>query len=78
MQHMRRCRTEVGSDVALRCAGRVCISFAWKRRRVSQAAVPGTAGPGGAVASTEAPAPRGGHGDHKVVRPTRIRAPESR
>ncbi len=60
MQHMRRCRMGVGSGAALRCAGRVCIWCVLKRRCVGQAAVPGTVGPGGAVASTEAPAPRAG------------------
>jgi hypothetical protein len=71
---------EVGSDVALRHAGRACTSFAlnadaWKakRPRREQPVRP---------ARLHRPRDRrrtgGEHGDHKVVRPDRIRAPGSR
>lgn len=56
-----------GDGVPQAGAGRVRIPFASERRRVGRAAVPGTAGPGGAVASTGAPAPRG-RGDTETTR----------
>lgn len=59
-ESLGRYRTEVGSDVALRRAGRACTSFALKCRRLEGKAVaPGTAGPAGTVASTEGPATYG-------------------
>ena len=49
------------------------------RRGAAMCGRVGNSRPGGAVASTEGPAPHGGeHGDHEVVRPTRIRAPGAR
>ena len=62
-----------------RTAGRACTLCALKRWRLEGHGRAGNSRPVGTVASTEDRRRTGGeHGDHKVVRPTRIRAQGSR